>query len=75
MESAARRSVPGPQSGAWSVPLPAPVKGKTSTGEQAANSGRQHSNAEVGAAYAGVVAGRPVKGANAGVVSWAPLTH
>jgi hypothetical protein len=57
MEPAARRSAPGPLSGARSAPLPAPVKGKTSTGEQAAKSGRQLSYAEVGAAYVGVVAG------------------
>jgi hypothetical protein len=73
MEPAAGLSAPGPLSGAGSTPLPAPVKGKTSTGEQAANSGRQLSYAEVGATYAGVVAGRPVKGANAGVDSSAPL--
>jgi hypothetical protein len=57
MEPAARRSAPGPLSGARSAHLPAPVKGKTSTGEQAAKSGQQLSYAEVGASYAGVVAG------------------
>jgi hypothetical protein len=61
-EPAARRRAPGPLSGAGSAPLPTPVKGKTCTGELAANRGRQLSYAEVGAAYAGVVAGRPVKG-------------
>jgi hypothetical protein len=52
MEPAARRSAPGPLSGTGSASLPAPVKGKTSTGEQAENSGRQLSYADVGAAYA-----------------------
>jgi hypothetical protein len=75
MEPAARRSAPGPLSGAGSAPLPAPVKGKTSTGEQAANSGRQLSYDEMCAVYAGVVAGLPVKGANAGVDYWAPLPN
>jgi hypothetical protein len=73
MEPAARRSVPRPLSGARSAPLPALVKVKISTGEQAANSGRQLSYAGVGAAYAGIVAGRPVNGTNAGVDSSAPL--
>jgi hypothetical protein len=59
MEPAARRLAPMLLSGAGSAPLPAPVKGKTRTGEQANNSGRQLSYAEVGAAYAGVLAARP----------------
>jgi hypothetical protein len=45
-----------------------------STGEQAVNNGRQLSYAEVSAVYAGVVAGRPVKWANAGVDSSATLS-
>jgi hypothetical protein len=49
------------------------VKPTASTGKQAASNGRQLSYAEVGAAYAEVVAGRPVKGATAGVDSSAPL--
>jgi hypothetical protein len=79
----ARRPAPGPLSGVVSAPLPAQAKGSyaqgpvvlptASTGEQAAFSGRQISYAEVGAAYAGVLAGRPVKGATAGVESSAPL--
>jgi hypothetical protein len=69
MELAARRPALGPLSGTGSAPLPTPAKGKTSKGEQAANSGRQLSYAEVGMAYAGFVAGRPVKGANAGMDS------
>jgi hypothetical protein len=69
MEHTARRPAPRALSGAWS----SPVKRRNSTGEEAANSGRQLSYAEVGAAYAGVVAGRPVKGAKAGVDSSAPL--
>jgi hypothetical protein len=83
MELATRRPAPGPLSGARSAPLPAQAKGcsaqgpvvlpTASTGEQAAFSGRQLSYAEVGAAYAGVVAGRPVKGATAGVDSSEPL--
>jgi hypothetical protein len=83
MEPATRRPTPGPQSGAGSTPLSAQAKGTStqgpvvqsiaSTGEQATNNGRQLSYAEVGAVYAGVVAGRPVKGANAGVDSWAKL--
>jgi hypothetical protein len=75
MDPAAMRLIPGPLTGAGSTHRPAPLYGKYSTGEQAANSGRQLSYAVVGAAYYGVVAGRPVKEANAGVVSWAPLTH
>jgi hypothetical protein len=68
MEPAARRPAHGPQSGAGSAPLSAQAKGTfASTGEQAANNGRQLSYAEVSAVYAGVVAGRPVKGANAAV--------
>jgi hypothetical protein len=83
MEPATRRPAPGPLSGAGSAPLPAQAKGSsaqglvvkptTSTGEQAASSGRQLSYAEVGATYAGVVTGRPVKGATAGVDSSSPL--
>jgi hypothetical protein len=69
MEPAARRPAPGPLTGTGSAPLPAPAKGKTSTGEQAANSGRQLSYAEVGAAYDRVVAGRPVKGR---MLGWIP---
>jgi hypothetical protein len=49
------------------------VKPTASTGERAASTGRQLSYAEVGAAYSGVVAGRPVEGATAGVDSSAPL--
>jgi hypothetical protein len=49
------------------------VKSNASTGEQAATRGRQISYAEVGETYAGVVDGRPVKGATAGVDSSAPL--
>jgi hypothetical protein len=41
MEPACTRSAPGPLSGAGTAPLPAPIKGKTSTGEQAVNSDRQ----------------------------------
>jgi hypothetical protein len=69
--------------GAGSAPLPVQANGSSaqglvvlptaSTGEQAAFSGRQLSYAEVGATYAGVVAGRPVKGATAGVDSSATL--
>jgi hypothetical protein len=83
MEPAARRPAPGPQSGAGSAPLSAQAKGTSaqgpvvqsfaSTGEQAANNGRQLSYAEMGAVYAGVMAGRQVKGANAGVDSSATL--
>jgi hypothetical protein len=70
MEPAARRPALGPQSGAGSAPLSAQTKGTfASTGEQAVNNGRQLSYAEVSAVYVGVVAGRPVKGANAGVDS------
>jgi hypothetical protein len=67
MEPATRRPAPRPLSGAGSVPLPVQAKGSSaqgpvvlpavSTGEQAAFSGRQLSYAEVGEAYAGVVAG------------------
>jgi hypothetical protein len=74
---------PGPMSGAGSPPLPTQAKGTpaqgplvkstASLGEQAASSDRQLSYAAVRAAYAGVVAGRPVKGATAGVHSLAPL--
>jgi hypothetical protein len=73
MEPNARLSAPRPLSRGGSEPLPAPVKGKTSTGEQVAKSGRKFSYAEVGTAYAGVQAGIPVKGANAGVHSSAQL--
>jgi hypothetical protein len=83
MEPATRRPAPGPRSGAGPAPLPAQAKGRyaqgpvvlptASTGEQAAFSGRHLSYAEVGAAYARVVAGRPVKGATARVDSSAPL--
>jgi hypothetical protein len=65
--------------GGRSAPLPAQAKGTpaqgpvgkstASTGEQAASSGRQLSYAEAGKAYAGLVAGRPVQGATAGVDS------
>jgi hypothetical protein len=73
-EPAARRQTPGPQSGAGSAPLSAQGKGTFAyTGEQAVNNGRQLSYAEASAVYAGVVAGRPVKGANAGVDSSASL--
>jgi hypothetical protein len=85
MEPVARRPAPGPQSGAGSAPPSAQAKGTSaqgpvvqsiaSTGEQAANNGRQLSYAEVGAVYAGVVSGRPVKGANAGVDSSATLPN
>jgi hypothetical protein len=74
MVPAARRPAPGPLSGPESAPLPAPVKGKTCTGEQAANRDKQLSYAEMGAMYAGVVAGRPVKWANAGADSSASLS-
>jgi hypothetical protein len=73
MEPASRHPDPGPLSGTEFAPLPAPAKGKISTGEQAANSGRQLNYPEVGAAYAEIVTGRPVKGANPGVDSSAPL--
>jgi hypothetical protein len=73
MEPAARRPAPGPQSGAGSAPLSVQTKVTfASTGEQAVNNGWQLSYAEVSAVY-GVVAGRPVKGANAGVDSSATL--
>jgi hypothetical protein len=72
MEPAGRRSALCPLTGVGSASLPAPVKGKTSRVDEAANSGRQLSYAEMDAAYAGVVVGRPVKGANAGVDSSAP---
>jgi hypothetical protein len=75
MELAARHSAHGPLSGPGSAPMPVPVKGKTSTGKQAANRGRQLRYAEVGVAYAGVVARRPVKGSNAAVDSSAPFPH
>jgi hypothetical protein len=68
MEPAARRPAPGPQSGAETAPLSVQAKGTfASTGEQAVNNGRQLSYA------AGVVTGRQVKGANAGVDSSATL--
>jgi hypothetical protein len=77
MEPATRRPAPEPLSGTASTRLHAQAKGSSaqstvvkptaSTGEQAASSGRKRSYAEVGAAYAGVVAGRQVKGANSGV--------
>jgi hypothetical protein len=74
MEPAARRPAPGPQSGDGAAPLSAQEKGTfDSMGEQAANNGRQLRYPEVGAVYAGVVGGRPVKGANAGVDSSATL--
>jgi hypothetical protein len=47
--------------------------GKIFRGEQAAKSSRKLSYAEVAVTYAGVVAERPVKGANAGVDSSAPI--
>jgi hypothetical protein len=50
------------------------IKPTTSTGKQAASSGRKLSYAKVGAAYAEVLAGRPVKGATGGVDSSAPLS-
>jgi hypothetical protein len=50
------------------------VQSFASTGEKSANNGRQLSYAEVGAVYSGVVAGRPVKGANAGVDSSSTLS-
>jgi hypothetical protein len=43
-----------------------------SRGEPAATIGRQISYSEVGAAYAGIVAGQAVKGANTGVDFSAP---
>jgi hypothetical protein len=49
------------------------VKPTASTGEQAAKSDRQISHAEDGAAYAAVVAGRPVQGVNARMDFSAPL--
>jgi hypothetical protein len=49
------------------------VKSTAFTDEKAALSGRQLSYAEAGAAYAGVVAGRPVKEVMAGMNSSAPL--
>jgi hypothetical protein len=83
MEPAARRPAPGPQSEDGYAPLSAQAKGTSaqgpvvqsidSTGEQAASNGRQLRYPEVGAVYAGVVGGRPVKGANAGVDSSATL--
>jgi hypothetical protein len=51
------------------------VKSTTSSGEQAASSSRQLSYTEIYAAYVGVVAGRPVKGANAGVNFSAPFPN
>jgi hypothetical protein len=79
MELATRRPAPRPQSRALSAPLPVEakrisaqvsmVKSTASTGEQAAPTGRQFNYAEVSAAYAGVMAGRPVTGANPGVDS------
>jgi hypothetical protein len=74
MEPAARHPAPGPQSGAGSAPLSTQAKGTfASTSEQAVKNGRKLSYAEVSAVYAGVVAGRPVKGANAKVDSSATL--
>jgi hypothetical protein len=77
MEPAIRRPAPGPLSRAESVPLPVLAKGSSaqgpvvkptdSTGEQAASIFRQISYDKFGAAYAGVVAGRPVKGETDGV--------
>jgi hypothetical protein len=71
MEPATSRPAPGLLSGAGSAPLPAQAKGSSaqgtvvkptaSMGEQAAFSGRQISYADVFAAYAGVVAERPIK--------------
>jgi hypothetical protein len=73
MEPAARRPARGPLCRSGSTPLLEPVKRKIFKGERAASSSRQLSYAEEGAAYAGVVAGRPVKGSNARVDSSAPL--
>jgi hypothetical protein len=74
MEPAARHPAPAPQSGAGSAPLSAQAKGTfASTGDQVVNNGRQLSYADVSAVYAGVVAGRPVKAANAGVDSLATV--
>jgi hypothetical protein len=83
IEPATRLPAPGPLSGVGSAPLPAQAKGSTaqgpvmkptaSTAEQAASSGRQLSYAEVGGTYAGIVTGRPFKGASLGVDSSAPL--
>jgi hypothetical protein len=74
MEPAARRPEPGPQSGAESRPLSIKLEGTfASTGKQTVNNGRHLSYAEVSAMYAEVVAGRPVKGANAGGNSLATL--
>jgi hypothetical protein len=74
MEPAERRPAPWPQAGAGSAPLSAQAKGTfASKGKQAMNNGRQLNYAEVSAMYAGVVAGWPVKGANAGVDSSATL--
>jgi hypothetical protein len=70
-EPATRLPAPGPLSGTGTAPLPAQAKGSTaqgsvvlhtaSTGEQATSSGRKSSYAEVGAEYAGVVAGDRLK--------------
>jgi hypothetical protein len=90
MDPATRRPAPGPLSGAGSAPSPAQTQGNSaqgpmvkptaSTGEQAASSCRQLTNTEVGAAQAGIVAGRPVKGTTAGWIprhrsplKWGPL--
>jgi hypothetical protein len=79
MELATRRPAPGPLSGAGSAPLPTQAKGNcaqgpvakstASAGEEAASSGQQLSRADSGAAHAGLVAERPIKGVNAGVDS------
>jgi hypothetical protein len=83
MEPATGRPALGPLSGAGFAPLPAQAKGCSvqgpvvkptdSTGQLEASSGRQLSYAEVGAAYVGVVAGRPDKEVTAGVESSSPL--
>jgi hypothetical protein len=83
MEPATRHPAPRPLSRAGSAPLPALAMGSsaqapvvkltTSTDKEAAFSGRHLTYAEVGAAYAGVVDGRPVKGATNGFDSSAPL--
>jgi hypothetical protein len=75
MEPPATRPLPGPLSEAGSEPLHAEkegakvarVLGSAFTGEQAAKCSRQIRHAEAGAAYAGLVAGKMVKGSTARV--------
>jgi hypothetical protein len=83
MEPATRRAAPEPLPNVGSATLPAQAKGSSaqypvvkptsSTGEKAASSGWKICYAEVGAAYAVVVAGRLVRGATARVDSSASL--